>query len=62
VSGSDDDLIVLTGLFPDADADPAATGICTSLRNPAFTSIKVDLVQVIGSNGDEIEPPACEPQ
>ncbi|MBA3261224.1 MAG: hypothetical protein H0T69_01865 [Thermoleophilaceae bacterium] len=55
-----DDLVVYTGLYPDAEAYPAATGICTTLRNPASTRIKVDLVQVLGSNGDEVEPPACE--
>jgi hypothetical protein len=56
-----DDVVAHTGLFPDAEAEPAATGICTTLGNPAFIRIE-DLVQVLGSNGDEIELPACEPQ
>lgn len=61
-SAGADDLIVYTDLFPDADAERAATGICTSLRNPAIADMEVDLIQVIAANGDEVEPPACEPQ
>jgi hypothetical protein len=55
-------VFVLTGLDPDAaDAQPAATVICTTLRNPAFTDIEVDLVAVLLSTGNAIMPPACEP-
>jgi hypothetical protein len=61
VRRADPGVAVGLGLYPDAEAEPAATGICTTLRNPALTRIEVDSVQVFGSTGDEIAPRGCQP-